>query len=121
MKILIVDDSVPMLELLEMVLGSEGHEIHAIHDSNQALSVVQVEAFDLIVSDINMPAPNGIDFGIMVRKFNSSIPIFYFSAEVDGPSRYASVINNIGNATYIDKDIGLLLCSIKNADASKIG
>jgi two-component system response regulator FlrC len=121
MKILIVDDSVPMLELLEMILVCEGHEIHAIHDSNKALDVVQVETFDLIVSDINMPAPNGIDFGNMVRKFNSSIPIFYFSAEVDGSSRYASVINKIGNATYIDKDVALLLYSIKNAGTRTIG
>lgn len=120
MKILLVEDNVWMLELLEMVLKDEGHQVKSASNGNEALSIVREHCFDLIVSDIHMPATNGIDFGLSFRKFNSSTHILYFSAEPNGAVTYGEDIRKIGNADFIeDKNIGHLLTSIRKAAPQK--
>ncbi|HXH74051.1 MAG TPA: response regulator [Bacteriovoracaceae bacterium] len=115
MKILLLDDDVQVLELLEMVLQEDGYQIQASLNSNEALALLQENFFDLIISDIHMPCPNGIDFGLQLRKFNSSIPIIYFSGEIDGLITYGPKIKKIGNATFVpDKNIKVLLNHVRD-------
>jgi DNA-binding response OmpR family regulator len=114
MRILLVEDNVWMLELLEMVLIDEGYQVKSASNGDEALSIAREHCFDLIVSDVHMPAANGIDFGLSFRKFNSSTYILYFSAEPDGATTYEKEIKQIGNADFIeDKNIAHLLTSIK--------
>ena len=64
-RILIVDDSSVMRKIVERSLRQAGLEIGDVVEAGngvEALVAVREGAFDLILSDINMPAMDGIEF-----------------------------------------------------------
>ena len=60
-RVLIAEDDEEMLELLERVLGEEGYEILTAGDGHQALSRIEEGQFDLFLSDVRMPGPDGME------------------------------------------------------------
>ena len=64
-RILIVDDSSVMRKIVERSLRQAGLEIGDVVEAGngiEALAAVREAPFDLILSDINMPAMDGIEF-----------------------------------------------------------
>jgi two-component system, chemotaxis family, chemotaxis protein CheY len=64
-RILIVDDSSVMRKIIERSLRQAGLELGEIVEAGngiEALAAVQAGVFDLVLSDINMPAMDGIEF-----------------------------------------------------------
>ena len=62
-NILIVDDERSMRDMLEIFLSREGYSVHCSSSASDALEVLEKEgAFDLVISDINMPGLSGISF-----------------------------------------------------------
>jgi len=66
-KILIVDDTPQILEMLELVLESEG-EVVTAEDGEQGLKMMEKSYFDVIISDLKMPNMGGIDFYMASRE-----------------------------------------------------
>lgn len=60
--ILVIDDEPDFLESLCLTLKMAGYQIIAAKDGAEALSVLQEQAVDLILSDISMPCVNGYQF-----------------------------------------------------------
>jgi len=60
-KILAVDDSKSMRQMVSMSLKSAGHDVTEAEDGKVALDIAQKQTFDLVVTDINMPNMNGIE------------------------------------------------------------
>ncbi|MGE0040517.1 MAG: response regulator [Vicinamibacterales bacterium] len=61
MRILIVDDEPDIVELLAGVCEQEGHEVVTSTRSMDALPLLEQQAVDLLVTDISMPAPDGLE------------------------------------------------------------
>jgi len=64
-RILIVDDSSVMRKIIERSLRQAGVELGDIVEAGngiEALAAVKDGTFDLILSDINMPAMDGLEF-----------------------------------------------------------
>jgi len=64
-NVLIVDDSSVMRKIVERSLRQAGLEIDVCKEASngaEALAEVQNATFDLILSDINMPAMDGLEF-----------------------------------------------------------
>ncbi|VUD56411.1 Chemotaxis protein CheY [Thalassocella blandensis] len=60
-KILAVDDSASMRQMVSFTLKGAGHEVHEASDGAEALKVANAQSgFDLVISDINMPNMDGI-------------------------------------------------------------
>lgn len=64
-RVLAVDDSVMMRELVTATLKSAGYEVDTAEDGNRAYDVAQGKQFDLVLSDVNMPSMDGI--GLVAR------------------------------------------------------
>ena len=63
--VLIVDDSSVMRKIVERSLRQAGLELEEVREASngaEALAEVQNTSFDLILSDINMPAMDGLEF-----------------------------------------------------------
>lgn len=61
-KLLLVDDDEALLQLLKEYLEQEGFTIDTLHDGASALAHVQQDGqYDVIVLDIMMPGPNGLE------------------------------------------------------------
>ena len=59
MRILIVEDEVPVARKIASALTEAGHDPKAIHDGETALAEVKKTPFDLIVLDIRLPGIDG--------------------------------------------------------------
>ena len=82
-KILAVDDSATMRQLVSFTLKKAGFAVTSAHDGLQALDIAKEEEFDLILSDINMPNMNGIELCKQLRTINDykSTPILMLTTE----------------------------------------
>jgi len=80
-KILAVDDSEPMREMLSQTLEAGGHEVTLAEDGADALAKFKAGQFDLIVTDINMPVMDGYAFVKSVRQMNNEIPVLALTTE----------------------------------------
>jgi adenylate cyclase len=59
-KILAVDDDKSIVNLLQMLLASKGHEVIVAMDGKEGLAAAKREKPDLIVLDVMMPEMDGI-------------------------------------------------------------
>ncbi|MFP5393938.1 MAG: response regulator, partial [Gammaproteobacteria bacterium] len=60
-RVLVVDDSAPTRAMLEAQLRSFGFDAHAVGSGDAALFALQLEPYDVVLMDWNMPGLNGID------------------------------------------------------------
>ena len=60
-KIIIVEDQPDIADLLEEMLGIDGYQVHKIHSSTGALSVIRAEKPDAVLLDIMMPDVSGLE------------------------------------------------------------
>ena len=66
-NILAVDDSASLRQMVRMVLRSGGYEVLEAVDGEDALSKLNGQEVHLILSDINMPRMDGLEFTRRVR------------------------------------------------------
>lgn len=62
-KVLAVDDSRTIRDLLSLSLGAAGYDILLAEDGQEALDIIDAFAPDAIITDINMPRLDG--FGLI--------------------------------------------------------
>lgn len=60
-KILAVDDSASMRQMVTFTLKGAGFQVEEAEDGQQALNKAKQGTFDLVLSDVNMPIMNGIE------------------------------------------------------------
>ena len=59
-KILAVDDSASMRQMVSFTLKGAGHDVQEASDGVEALKIAQTGTFDLVLTDINMPNMDGV-------------------------------------------------------------
>lgn len=83
-KILIVDDEVDVVEVVEMLLETEGYQVLKAYNGREALEMLETEIPDLVILDIMMPEIDGVEVCRRMREMEemSDIPIVMFSAKL---------------------------------------
>jgi len=66
-RILIVDDSATVRATEQQILEQAGFEVETATDGADGWNVVRLGRFDLVVSDVDMPRLNGLDFVARIR------------------------------------------------------
>ena len=59
-RILAVDDSPSMRDMVRIALTSAGFDVISASDDQEALDLARQSGFDLVLSDVNMPLMDGI-------------------------------------------------------------
>lgn len=60
MRLLLVEDDLPLAEALLSLLVSSGHAVDCVHDGEAAKALVATEEFDLMILDLNLPELDGL-------------------------------------------------------------
>ncbi len=85
-RALIVDDSSVMRKIVERMLRQAGLESLLVHEASsgvEGLEVLAVKPVDLILSDINMPLMDGLEFlrQIRARNLAPGVPVVMITTE----------------------------------------
>lgn len=60
MRLLVVEDDLPLAESLTALLASAGYAVDCVQDGASAEALVAVEQFDLVILDLNLPQMDGL-------------------------------------------------------------
>ena len=82
-KILIVDDSESIREVVRFTLENEGFEVLVANDGTDALKFLDGREIDMIITDLHMPEMDGITLIKHVRAMEAyqRIPILFLTTE----------------------------------------
>lgn len=80
-KILVVDDEVPLTEVLRECLRGEGHAVVLCHDATQAERTALEEKPDLALIDYRMPSKTGVELlsDLRAREETRLLPVLLMS------------------------------------------
>jgi two-component system, chemotaxis family, chemotaxis protein CheY len=82
-RILIVDDSESIRELVSLTLESSGYTVDKGVDGMDALKLLDGRKIDLVITDLNMPNMDGIEFirEVRRREYYSTVSILMLTTE----------------------------------------
>ena len=104
MNILVVDDFSTMRRIITNVLKQLGYEnISEAEDGTKALSILDTQHVDFVITDWNMPQMSGLDLlkAIRANKDKKNIPVLMVTAEAMQENIIAAAQAGVNN--YIVK------------------
>ena len=102
-RILIADDEPLYLRTTGQLLRKAGYECVCVPDGNEALEMLHKEAFDLILSDLNMPGNLKLELLQQGRSHWPHIPLIVITGVPSLPTAIESV--RLGIADYLLKPV----------------
>ena len=113
-KILIIDDEAPIRHALRDILEYENYHIEEASNATEALSMLNKEKFNTIISDIKMPNMDGIELLEKVKEICET-PVIMITGHGDIETAVETIKK--GAFDYITKplDLNRLLVSVRNA------
>jgi len=78
--ILVVDDDESLRMLYEKELSDEGYRVLVVSSGREALDVVWKESCDLVVLDIKMDPPDGLEVLSKIKDKNRHLPVIINTA-----------------------------------------
>ena len=112
-KILIVEDEMPMLQGLKDNLEFEGYEVDTANEGDSGYDKILNNRYDLVVLDVMLPNKSGFDICKAVRKEGINTPIILLTAKGEEIDKVLGL--ELGADDYITKPFSLreLLARIK--------
>ena len=100
MKILVVDDEKVLVKGIKFNLESEGYQVEAGYDGEEAVELARSGSFDLIILDLMMPKIDGLQACMRIREF-SNVPIIMLTAKGETEDKVSGL--EMGADDYIVK------------------
>lgn len=110
--ILVVDDDAALLEVMSIMLLSEGYRVLTAEDGAEALKLSEQESLNLVVLDIMLPKMSGFDVLKRLRE-HTDVPVVMLTAKSQSVDKVVGL--ELGADDYITKpfDTKELLARIK--------
>lgn len=112
-RVLVVDDDSDILDLLEYNLEKDGFKVKTLEDSARAVDTAKNFAPELIILDIMMPHPNGIEVCRELRGMKRFTDTYIFFLTAKSESYYHEAALDTGGDDYIEKIVGLRALTYK--------
>jgi two-component system chemotaxis response regulator CheY len=83
--ILTVDDSASLRQAINIALSSEGYQVTEAGDGAEGLAKADAGAFNLIITDLNMPVMDGLTMirHLRAKPTHAGTPILFLTTESD--------------------------------------
>jgi len=119
-KVLLVDDEKEFLEIMSERMKARDMDVTTATSADQALEIIEKEAFDAIILDFQMPGMDGMEAlkAIKAKKPEAQIILLTGYATVEKSVEAMK----IGATDFVEKpaDMEVLAEKIKNAKAEKM-
>lgn len=104
-RILVVDDSEDMRDLLREVLERRGHEVETAGSSGRALGIMRDRVPDLVITDLMMPGMSGFALrSLMLRHPDLvGVPVIVLSAYWRRPSETLDAVAVLTKPINLDR------------------
>src|SRR6185369_2918919 len=79
-RVLIVDDEPASRELVDIILTDAGYDTVPVAGGQEALVQMDVQAFDVVVSDLQMPGIDGIALTQEIRQRHPDVEVLILTA-----------------------------------------
>jgi DNA-binding NtrC family response regulator len=88
-RVLLIEDDLLMSSMLEKLLARHGYRVSHHNDPEQAMAAVRAnpQAFDIVVTDYNMPQHSGLDVITAIRRLRPGLPTILVSGYVNDELR----------------------------------
>ena len=100
-RLLVVDDDPDMLRLLSMRLVSAGYQVTAVTSAETALTQLEIEHPQLVLSDVRLPGRDGLQLFDEIRKRHPSLPVILLTAHGTIPDAVEATARGV--FTYLTK------------------
>jgi len=100
-RLLVVDDDPDMLRLLSMRLSSAGYQVTAVTSAETALTQLEIEHPQLVLSDVRLPGRDGLALFDEIRKRHPSLPVILLTAHGTIPDAVEATARGV--FTYLTK------------------
>lgn len=114
-RILVAEDKDSVREMLVMALQSAGYDVAESADGGAALTRLEAEPYDLVLSDLRMPVMDGMELLKRTRQLRS--PPAFIMVTAHGSIREAVAAKNLGAVDFIEKPFDLEELEYKVAEA----
>lgn len=121
MKLLIIEDEEDLLKVLKKYFVKKGYAVETATDGLEGLQLYEINEYDLIILDLNLPSMDGIEVLSNIRKKDISQRVLILSARAELEDRILGF--DMGTNDYIPKPFSiaeldarvraLLRCEIK--------
>jgi len=99
--LLVVDDDADMLRLLTIRLNAAGYRVSAVASAEAALTQLDIERPQLVLSDVRLPGKDGLALFEEIRERHPSLPVILLTAHGTIPD--AVEATERGVFTYLTK------------------
>ena len=78
-RLLYIDDDELALKSLTVLLQTLGYDVDPIDDAKKGLEKFQEQAYDLVITDMNMPGMTGLDLTKELKRRQPDVPVIVIS------------------------------------------
>jgi CheY-like chemotaxis protein len=94
-NVLVVEDDRLNRNLICKVLRNEGHQVVEAHDGAEALELLYLQRFDLVITDFVMPRLNGLKLAEQLHPLQPRLPIIFITGYLSAISGKAILDDNV--------------------------
>ena len=80
MRILLVEDDLPLARALHQSLRTEGFTANHVADAKSALLTIDTNECDMLILDLGLPDMDGLTLLKQIRKKNVALPVLILTA-----------------------------------------
>jgi CheY-like chemotaxis protein len=103
LKVLIVDDDAPFVELLKLAVRHFNFQLDVAKDGPSAIALLNKKRFDLVISDYRLPGMDGLNLVRIARNQNPDCRIMLVSAANE--NMISAEIKNLPHFAFIQKPL----------------
>ncbi|MBI5453124.1 MAG: response regulator, partial [Deltaproteobacteria bacterium] len=79
-SILVVDDEAGMRIAIKEALSRKGHSVDLAEDGVEAIKKIASSEYEMVISDMKMPGPGGMEVLREVKKTSPHVPVLLITA-----------------------------------------
>ena len=102
-RVLVIDDDPLVLELIQIILESEGHEVTLLRTADDAVERVRAVRPDVVFLDIVMQTRHGMEVLAELREALPEIPVVLLSGAVTQVEDMPAIARGLGAHAFLEK------------------